>query len=125
MNPEFVKQVVPAVVLAVVAVVEIAAFWRIFTKAGRPGWASIVPLYNVWVLLRITGKPGWWLILMFVPLVNIVIGILETVELAKVFGKSGGFAAGLIFLPFIFYPMLAWGDAQYQRGAAPAGAAFA
>jgi len=102
-----------------VVVFEIAALWKVFKKAGEPGWASIVPLYNVWVLLRITGKPGWWLILMFVPLVNIVVGILETVELARVFGKGGGFAAGLIFLPFIFYPMLAWSDAQYRRGGMP------
>jgi uncharacterized protein DUF5684 len=124
MNPETVKAIGPIVML-VVAVFEIAAFWRIFTKAGRPGWASLVPIYNIWVLLQITGKPGWWTILVFVPLVNIVIGIIETVELARVFGKSGGFAAGLIFLPFIFYPVLAWGDAQFQRSAAPAGTAFA
>jgi Family of unknown function (DUF5684) len=122
MNPELVKEFGPTVLLAVVAVVEIAAFWRIFTKAGEPGWASIVPLYNIWVLLRIAGKPGWWLILVFVPLVNIVIGIIETVELAKAFGKSGGFAVGLIFLPVIFYPVLAWGDAQYQRATAPVSA---
>jgi Family of unknown function (DUF5684) len=108
----------PIVALAIVAL-ELAAFWKIFTKAGEPGWASIVPFYNIWVLLRITGKPGWWIILLLVPVVNIVIAILETVELAKAFGKSGGFAAGLIFLPFIFYPMLAWGDAQYRRGGGP------
>jgi len=120
MDPELIKQVVKSVLLAIVAVIEIGAFWRIFVKAGRPGWASIVPLYNVWVLLRISGKPGWWVILVFVPLVNIVIGILEATGLARAFGKGGGFAAGLIFLPFIFYPVLAWGDAQYQHGAAPA-----
>ena len=72
MDPELIKQVVQSVVLAVVAVIEIAAIWRIFVKAGQPGWASIVPIYNVVVLLRITGKPTWWVILMLVPLVNIV-----------------------------------------------------
>jgi hypothetical protein len=118
MDTGSVNPVFSIVALAVVAL-EIAAFWKIFTKAGEPGWASIVPLYNIWVLLRITGKPGWWILLLLVPVVNIVIGILETVELAKAFGKSGGFAAGLIFLPFIFYPMLAWSDAQYRRGAGP------
>jgi len=122
MDPELMKQVVQSVVLAVVAVIEIAAIWRIFVKAGQPGWASIVPIYNVVVLLRITGKPTWWVILMLVPLVNIVIAIIETVALAKVFGKGGGYAVGLIFLPFVFLPMLAWGDAQYQLSAAPASA---
>ena len=122
MDPELIKQVVQSVVLAVVAVIEIAAIWRIFVKAGQPGWASIVPIYNVVLLLRITGKPTWWVILMLVPLVNIVIAIIETVALAKVFGKGGGYAIGLIFLPFVFLPMLAWGDAQYQLSGAPASA---
>ena len=97
-------------------VFEIAAIWKIFVKAGEPGWASIVPLYNVWVLLRITGKPGWWVILMFVPVVNLVIAIVEAGALARVFGQGTGFAVGLFFLPFVFYPVLAWGDAQYGGG---------
>lgn len=99
-------------------VLMLASMWRIFTKAGKPGWASIVPIYNAYVLLQIAGKPGWWLILMFLPLVNIVIMILALVGLANSFGKGGGFVAGMIFLPVIFYPMLAFGDAQYQGSAA-------
>lgn len=99
-------------------VLMLASMWRIFTKAGKPGWASIVPIYNAYVLLQIAGKPGWWLILMFLPLVNIVIMILALVGLANNFGKGGGFVAGMIFLPVIFYPMLAFGDAQYQGSAA-------
>jgi len=82
-------------------------------------WASIVPIYNLWVLLRISGKPGWWFVLMLIPLVNIVVGILEGIGLARAFGKGGGFAAGLILLPVVFYPVLAWGDAQYQGSGAP------
>jgi len=119
MNPESVNAVGPIVVLTIV-VIQLAAFWRVFTKAGEPGWASLVPIYNLLVLLRIIGKPAWWIFLRLVPLVNIVIGIIEHVELAKAFGKSGAFAVGLILLPFIFFPILAWGDAQYQRAAAPA-----
>jgi hypothetical protein len=92
----------------------IAAKWAIFVKAGEPGWAAIVPIYDTIVLLRIVGKPEWWVILIyFVPCVNLVIILIVFVELAKVFGKSGGFAVGLIFLGIIFWPMLAWGDAQY------------
>jgi Na+/melibiose symporter-like transporter len=99
----------------------IVAGWKVFTKAGQPGWASIIPFYNVYVMLTIVGKPGWWLLLFFIPIVNLVIGIIVTLELAKRFGKSGGFAVGLILLPFIFYLILAFGSATYTP--APASAA--
>lgn len=96
----------------------LAAMWRIYTKAGKPGWASIVPFYNVYVFLQIAGKPGWWLLLMLIPFVNLIVAILSLVGLANNFGKGGGFVVGLIFLPFIFYPILAFGDAEYQGEAA-------
>ncbi|MDD3629385.1 MAG: DUF5684 domain-containing protein [Actinomycetota bacterium] len=91
----------------------IVSLWKIFTKAGKPGWASIVPIYNTIVMLEIAGKPIWWIILLFIPVVNLVISIIVIVELANKFGKSGGFAAGLIFLPVIFYPILAFSSAKY------------
>jgi hypothetical protein len=97
-----------------VAVLLIASLWRIFAKAGKPGWASIVPIYNTIVLLQITGKPIWWIILLFIPVVNIVISIIVMVELANRFGKSGGFAAELILLPIIFYPILGFSSAKYS-----------
>ncbi len=99
-------------------VLMLAALWRVFTKAGRPGWAVLIPLYNAYVLLKVAGKPGWWLLLMFIPFVNIIIWILALVGLANNFGKGGGFVVGLIFLPFIFYPILGFGDATYQGSAA-------
>jgi hypothetical protein len=99
--------------LAVVVLV-IASFWIVFTKAGHPGWACLIPIYNVIVLLQIARKPLWWIILMIIPLVNIVIGILVVIEIAKNFGKSAGFGIGMLFLPFVFYPILAWSDARYQ-----------
>lgn len=99
-------------VLAFVVVI-IASFWVVFTKAGQPGWAAIVPIYNLIVLLTIARKPLWWILLLFIPLVNLVIGIVIAIEVAKNFGKSSGFGIGLALLPFIFYPILAWGDAQY------------
>ncbi|MDG2389813.1 MAG: DUF5684 domain-containing protein [Planctomycetaceae bacterium] len=95
-------------------VLMIASMWKVFTKAGKPGWASIVPIYNVIVMLEIAGKPIWWILLFFIPLVNIVIALLVVIDFAKAFGKGTGYALGLIFLGFIFYPMLAFGDAQYQ-----------
>ncbi len=91
----------------------LVSLWRVYAKAGRPGWASLIPIYNAYVLLQIVGKPGWWLLLLFIPIANLIVMILVTVSLAKSFGKGGGFAAGLIVLPFIFYPMLGFGDAKY------------
>jgi hypothetical protein len=92
----------------------IVAMWKIFTKAGQPGWASIIPIYNLIVLLKIVGKPAWWFLLLLIPLVNFIIMIILSLRLAAVFGKSGGFGVGLILLPFIFYPILGFGSAQYQ-----------
>lgn len=96
----------------------IATFWKIFTKAGQPGWAAIIPIYNLYILCKIAGRPGWWIILMFIPLVNFVISIILAIDVAKSFGKGVGFAIGMIFLGIIFYPILAWGSAQYQGPAA-------
>ena len=101
-----------AVYLAVV-ILTIAGAWKVFNKAGQPGWAVLIPIFNFYILLKAAGKPGWWLILMLIPLVNVAIAILALVALANRFGKGGGYAVGLIFLPFIFYPMLGFGDAQY------------
>jgi len=102
------------IVSFLIAVLMIASMWKIFTKAGQPGWAAIIPIYNIVVLLQVVKKPVWWILLMLIPLVNFIILILVFVELAKVFGKGAGFGVGLILLGFIFMPMLAFGDAQYQ-----------
>ena len=95
------------------AIVMIASMWKVFVKAGQPGWAAIVPIYNLIVLLKIAGKPAWWLALFLIPLANFIVIILVTIDLAKSFGKSAGFGLGLVFLGFIFYPMLGFGPAQY------------
>jgi len=95
-------------------VLMIASVWRVFTKAGQPGWAAIIPIYNFIVMLKIAGKPWWWIIGMLIPLVNFVVVIMLTIELAKVFGKGVGFAIGMVFLSFIFYPILAFGNATYR-----------
>ncbi len=92
----------------------IISLWKIFTKAGKPGWASIVPVYNFIVQLEIINRPLWWILLMFIPFVNFIIVIILINDLAKVFGKGPGFTVGLLFLPFIFYPILAFGSATYQ-----------
>jgi len=95
-----------------------ASLWKIFVKAGRPGWEGIVPIYNIIILHKIVGKPAWWIVLYLIPFVNLIINIWVTNLLAKSFGQSEGFTIGLVFLPFVFYPVLAFGSAQYQGPAA-------
>ena len=102
------------IVSLVILVVGIVAMWKIFTKAGKPGWHSIIPFLNMYDLVEISGYNGWMFLLFFVPIANIVIIILSYVGLAKKFGKSTGFAIGLIFLSIIFECILAFGDAEYQ-----------
>ena len=111
-----------AIVQLVLATLTIIGLWKVFVKAGKPGWAAIIPIYNIIVMLEIAGKPMWWIVLLFIPIVNIVISILVNIEIAKLFGKSAGFGVGMSLLGFVFYPILGLGDAQFV-GAAPAVAA--
>lgn len=97
-----------------ILIVMIIAMWKIFTKAGQPGWASIIPIYNVLVLLKIVGKPAWWIILFLIPVANLVVAIILTFALAARFGKGAGFGVGLLLLPIIFLPVLAFGSATYS-----------
>ncbi len=121
-QPE-VKAPSPIVIIfcLLIAVLALAGMWKVFVKAGQPGWACIIPIYNVIVLCKIAGKPLWWVILLFVPIANLVVTILLGLGVAEKFGKGTGFGLGLAFLSPIFYPILGFGDAQYQ-GAPPAAA---
>ncbi len=93
----------------------IASIWKVFVKAGKPGWAAIVPIYNIIVMLEIVGKPLWWIVLMFIPIANFVVAIIIAMEMAERFGKSKGWGViFLVFLGFIGYPILGFGDAQYS-----------
>ena len=98
----------------IIAVISIAAMWKIFTKANVPGWGAIIPIYNTYLLFKITFGNGWLFLLLLIPIVNIIALIIADVKLAKAFGKGAGFALGLIFLSFIFLPILGFGSAQYQ-----------
>ncbi len=108
------------IISLVIVVICIASYWKMFQKAGEPGWAAIVPIYNIFMMLKIVGKPWWWILLLIIPFVNIVIGIMVIGLTAKAFGKSMGFAVGMFFLPFIFLPILGFGDAKYVGPSNPA-----
>lgn len=100
----------------------IAAMWKVFTKAGKPGWASLVPIYNAIVLLEIAGRPAWWFILLLIPLVNLIIIIIVMIDVAKNFGHGAGFGLGLAFLSPIFLLILGFGSSRYVG---PGGGALA
>jgi hypothetical protein len=100
-------------VMSVIIIFLIAALWKVFRKAGQPGWAAIIPIYNLYILLKIANKPGWWLLLFIIPVVNLVMAIIVWIEVAKAFGKSAGYGLGLAFLGIIFLPMLGFGSARY------------
>ena len=101
-----------------VALLLIVAMWKVFTKAGQPGWASIIPIYNLYIWCKIVGRPWWWILLMLIPFVNFIICIILCIDLAKSFGKGVGFGIGLALLGIIFFPILGFGSAQYQGPAA-------
>ncbi|MCW8897993.1 MAG: DUF5684 domain-containing protein [Flavobacteriales bacterium] len=106
-------EIVGIIIYLGIIVLMIASMWKIFTKAGEPGWASIVPIYNIIILCKIAGKPAWWIILFLIPLVNFIVMIIVIHNVAKAFGKGVGYTIGLLLLGIIFYPMLAFGDAKY------------
>jgi len=100
--------------LAVVMLLCALLFWKVFVKAGEPGWAAIVPIYNLFILAKIAGKPMWWGVLMLIPFVGFIVFIIVAIALAERFGKSTGFGLGLSFLSIIFFPILGFGDSRYQ-----------
>jgi len=108
--------VIPIVLIAIVAV------WRVFTKAGQPGWAVLIPFYNIYVYSQVVKRPGWWMLLYFASIIPVVgslavlfVSIIDNLRLAKLFGKSSGFGVGIILLGVVFLPILAFGDADYDE----------
>jgi hypothetical protein len=97
-----------------ILVLVVASWWVINQKAGKPGWAAIIPIYNIIVELQIAKMNPWLVLLMFVPIANVVVLIMMYINIARLFGKGVGYALGLIFLSIIFLPMLAFGTAKYQ-----------
>ena len=106
--------VVVSLLSLVVTIVVIAGTWKAFQKADRPGWAAIIPIYNTYVMIKIGGNAWWWLLLLFVPLVNFLALIKISIDVARAFGRGIGFGLGLSFFSFIFWPLLGFGDYEYQ-----------
>jgi hypothetical protein len=111
--------IVPLLFVLLISAAIIAGIWKVFVKAGQPGWACLVPIYNIVVMLQIVGRPIWWLILLFIPFVGIVVAFIVCIDMAKSFGKGTGFGIGLALLGVVFYPLLGFGDARYLGPSAP------
>jgi hypothetical protein len=102
------------IIYVIVILLMIVSMWITVNKAGRPGVSQIIPIWNIIELVRIAGKPGWWVILiLLVPIANIVLLIMTFNGISQAFGKGAGFTVGLVFLPMIFWPILAFSDAKY------------
>ena len=101
------------IVYLAIFVVMIVSLWKTFEKMGQPGWYGIIPIFNYVVIAKLSGKDWWWGLLVIIPCIGWIFAILLLNELSKLFGKGAGYTIGLIFLPFIFLPMLAFGSAQY------------
>ncbi len=115
MDNEFGAAEMAFVIFAIAfAVFCIAAQWKVFVKAGQPGWACLIPVYNIYIMTKIGGKPGYWTLLCFIPFVNFVFSVWLLNMISKSFGKDEGFTVGLLFLGFIFWPILGFGNAKYQ-----------
>lgn len=92
----------------------VVSLWKIFTKMGQPGWSGIIPILNYVIIARLSGKQWWYGLLPLVPCIGIIFVIILLFDLAKLFGQGGGFTVGLVLLPIIFLPILAFGQYQYQ-----------
>jgi len=101
-----------------VSILLVVGSWKTFQKAGQPGWAILIPIYNYLVALRIAGRPWWWILLLLIPLVNLVVHVVVNIDIAKSFGKGTGFGIGLWILPFIFFAILGFGESRFTGKAA-------
>ena len=98
----------------IIAILLIAAKWKVFVKAGQPGWAAIIPIYNIYIMTKIAGKPGIWTLLCLLPFVNLIFSIWLYNMISKSFGQEEGFTVGLVLLGIVFWPILGFGDSKYQ-----------
>jgi hypothetical protein len=107
----------------------VASAAKLLSKAGESWWKALIPIYSNLVFLRVIKRPTWWIVFYIVPwmawiipeamivsvliLPFLVVAIINSFDLAKAFGRGPGFAIGIILLPLIFLPILAFGNSKY------------
>ena len=109
-----VTMLVSLTIFLAITAITIIGMWKVFEKANKPGWGSLIPIYNAYLLLKIAGKPGWWLLLMLIPIVNFILMILALISFNEKFGKGVGFLLGLLFLNPLFMVILGFDDSTYS-----------
>lgn len=111
------------IVLALLAfgafIAYIAGMWKVFEKAGQPGWGALVPILNILYMLDMADRETWWIILFFIPVINGLIFIVINIDIAKNFGKGPGYGLAMWLLPFVFWPLLGFGDETYVGDTSP------
>jgi hypothetical protein len=98
----------------IAAVIAMMGLWRTFEKAGKPGWLSLIPFLNFYLLIEIAGKPWWYFLLLFIPIVGLIVYAMILIAIAHNFKEETLFAVGLFLLPFIFWPILGFGPADFK-----------
>lgn len=115
----FLTSTVGLLIILALTIVFVAGIWKTFQKAGQPGWGALIPFYNVYLMLKIAGRPGWWLILLLIPLVNVIVWLLVSMDIARSFGKSAAWGIILLFLlNGLGFLILGFSDARYVGPAA-------
>ena len=97
-----------------IIVIFVAGMWMTFVKAGQPGWAAIIPIFNIYIMLKVAGRPGWWLILYLIPVVNLVVIIIVYNDIAKSFGHGLLMTLLLFFISPVAFCVIGFGGSQYQ-----------
>jgi hypothetical protein len=105
--------IVGTIIYLAIVVLLIVSLWKLYAKAGKPGWAAIIPIYNIIVLLEIVKRPIWWIILLFIPIVNFIALIIIYVDFVKAYGKPAWHIILVLLFSFIYFPYLAFSDAKY------------
>ena len=95
-------------------VLVIAGTWKTFVKADKPGWGAIIPFYNTYLMIKVAGRPGWWLILFFIPFVNIIMWLIVALGISENFGHGAGFGILLWFFAPIMFLVLGFGGSEYK-----------
>lgn len=91
----------------------VVVYWKIFTKAGKPGWMAIIPIVNLYGMIKIAKLPGWLIFLYLIPVVNVIVSLVVIIKLCEAFGKSVLFGVLTIFFGIITLPILAFGSSEY------------
>jgi hypothetical protein len=107
------QEVLIVLIVLIVVLIPLIGMWKLFEKANKPGWAAIIPIYNLVIFMEIIGKPWWWLLLWLIPYLNIIWIIWGWNLMVKSFGKTEAFTIGVILLSIIFIPILGFGDSKY------------